>query len=622
MAMNARIRVMFVTALLLSTAVPVWAGPAEKFSLSAYVPAESILSIHARTHDGKRFVLEQYERVWAALEKARLDRVLKTRIRDAVMADGTTTREQFEQDWLTINDLLAGVEWSKLLSNETAFAMKMGMPAEFLMLCRPEGESAEKSFEGLAAMLKKLAELTPDLAVKEVDEDGLHTCQIVVPAPFPLALTLAKHKDVLLFGFGSTLIEQSVALMTGEIEGTLASSERFTNAFNGLPPGEDEIMFIDMQRMFVQLRQLANMAEGAAPPDAPMNPTELANAVLDELDIFDTVAAVGTTKGMQKRMEAVARIQPDSEKKLLHATMFGNPPLEDPFRYIPANASGVNVNSGWNLRKLYDGVIEFVKTKVPDGEMQVQAFQQELEMQGIDPGAALLNWLQGGVSLFSVPGPTKFAPAEWVWLLALDDEAQAKVKVSEAMAFVKGQLGEQGQVNAIKIGEAEFNAIVQPMMAAFGLTPVIGVSDKKLVIGSSKRIIESSLSATEAEKTFAANERYKKEGLPLGKNVVAFRFEDTTQFGENTAQALQMVQMAAMFGGPELSKDPFLSTAIRMAGKLAPVVRELNFYQSTCAQATFDGRELRSVTLVNYREPPKPESSEAEEVEAKPASGN
>lgn len=604
-----------VAAMALAGVMPAWAGPADKFELAKAIPADAVVAVHARSHAGQEFVREQYERVWAALEKARLDRVLKTAMRRAVTADGQTTREAFEEQWLEINDLIAGVEWSQLMAQEMAFASKIGMPSDLIILCRPKAETVDKSFEGLSAILKRLADLAPDLSVNEVDADGLHSFQMVLPAPFPLSVTLAKYKDVLVFGVGASMVEQSLGLLTGEIEGTLAATERFEKAFADLPAGEDEIVYVDLERMFVQIRQLVTMAEAGGPPPAEgtPNPVDTLKAAIDEMDVFDTVAAVGTTKGMQKRMESVALIRPDTEKKILHVALFGNPPLENPFRYIPVEATGVNVNSGFNLRKLYAGVVQFIEREVPNGPAQVEAFKQEMALNGFDPEADLLNWLQGGMAMFSVPGPSKFAPSEWVWLLTIDDVEQANAKLGEMMAYVQGQLGEQGQVNSLQIADANFHAVVQPMIAAFGLTPVMGVKDKRLIVGSSKQIIEKSLAATEGAKTFAANERYKKEGLPLGKNIVSFRFEDTTQFGEQMAQMLQMMQMAAMFGGPELQQNLFLSTAIRLAGKFAPVMREFNFYQSTCAQSTFDGKELRTVTLVNYREPPKPKIEETEE---------
>ena len=604
-----------VAAIALAATFQAGAGPADKFELAKAIPADAVAAVLARSHSGQEFVRTQYERVWAAMETARLDRVLKTAMRRVVTADGTTTREKFEEDWLEINDLIAGVEWSQLMAREVAFASKVGLPSDFIILCRPKPDTVDKSFEGLSAILKRLTDLAPELSVKELDSEGLHTLQVALPAPFPISITLAKYKDVLAFGVGASMVEQSLGLLTGEVEGSLVATERFEKAFTDLPSGEDEIVYVDLERLFAQLRQMVSMAQGDMPPPAEgeLNPVKIANAVLDELDVFETIAAVGTTKGMQKRMESVAIIRPDSEKKILHAALFGNPPLEDPFRYIPVQATGVNVNSGFNLKKLYTGILQFIEREIPNGAVQVESFKQEMSNGGFDPEADLLNWLEGGMAMFSVPGPTKFAPAEWVWLLKVSDPEQANAKLSELMGFVGQQLGEQGQVNAVQIADAPFHTVVQPMLAAFGLTPVAGVKDKNLIVGSSKRIIETSMQATEPDKTFAANERYKKEGLPLGKNVVAFSFTDTTQFGEQMAQAMQMLQMASMFGGQELQQNVGLSTLIRLAGKMAPVMRELNFYQSTCAQTTFDGKELRTITLVNYREPPKPKVEEEEE---------
>jgi hypothetical protein len=591
--------------------------PADKFELSKVIPAEAFMVVHARSHDGQAFIKEQYTRVWAALEKARLDRVLKSTMRKMATADGTTTREEFEDQWLEINDLIAGVEWSQLMAREMAIASKIGMPGDFVMLCRPAEGTLDKSYEGLSAILKRLTELTPELSVNEVDDQGVQSCQIVLPAPFPFAVTLAKHKDMLLFGMGSSMIEQTIGLMTGEVEGTLAETERFEKAFAGLPAGEDELFFMDMERMFVQIRQVIAMAESSAEPPAEgaPNPVDVVKAVIDEFDIFDTIAATGTTKGMHKRSETIALLRPDTEKKLLYTALFSNPPLEKPFMNIPVEAAGVNVNSGISLSKLYDGVLNFVEREVPDGAAQLEMFKQEMANAGFDPHADLLDWLQGGFSSFTVPGPTQFAQSNWALLLTVDDAKQATLKINDLMTFVGQQLGEQGQVTTVEIGETTFHSVVQPMLAMMGLTPVVGVKDKHLMIGSSTSTIEMSLAATEADKTFAANERYKKEGLPLGKNVVSFRFEDTTQFGEQLAQGLQMVQMVSMFGGPEINQNPVLSTLIRVAGKVAPVARELNFYQSTCAQTTFDGKSLHTTMLVNYREPPKPKVEEEDAAE-------
>jgi len=598
------------------------------FTLGKAIPADVFLAIHTRSHEGQEFLNKQYARVWEAVEKARLDRDLKRLLKSMATENGTDP-EAFEAQWQLITDLCTSVEWSALAGREYAMGMRMAPPmVEFVSLMMPPGDKVDSSFEGLSGLAKKLVELTEGNLTLSTDGEGSSVVHKITPAaetPVPIVFTLAREGDVILVGFGSGLVEQSLALLRGGGGESLASTERFQAAFKDLPPARDMATYLDHRVMMKNIRGMMDYAmQAAAAQASESEQAEIATVkrliakCIDSFDMFEYTAAVRTTDGMKSTEESLTLLSDDAKSHAMYDVLFSNPPIKNGLRYVPANASDFSFNSGIRLVKLYDWVIELIKNDVPDGQEALDAiagFEQEI---GLNIREDVLAWLKGGFISHSVPGATSYASAEWVMMLEVSDAEKANALLDRIFREVEPMLaGQNGSIVEAEIEGAEgFRSIIIPAMAMMGLNkPTVGVKDGWLMLGASPEILETTLSvAAGDEDNFSANERFQKEGILPSDEAVSASFGDLTSMGEQLGQALAMVPMAAM-AIPDAGRNPALQAMFSVVGKMGRIVRTFDFLLSQSSVSTISGNQIRTRMVVNYREPPsvkKPTPTETE----------
>ena len=617
---------------LAAAAPPTWADGIDDFSLTKAIPADVFMAVHSRDHAGKAFVNKQWERVWKAVEAAHFERDIKRLLKGLTQEAGESV-EGFEDQWQQFNDLLSAVDWSTLFQRESAYAMKIGFPTpEWVLLTRPPADKVNSSFEGLGSILKTLAELAPpnELQLTTEGEGAAVVHQLTFAnAPFPFGLTLARQKDVLLIAFGPTIAEQSLAMLRGEGGATLASTSRFQEAFKRLPAPTDELAFIDVAKLMTQIRGLmsnvnsmmgdptgaAGAAGGqgerggdqpAAPPVAQA--MGMVSKVLDAVDMFEYVASVKTTKGKRTNEDSITVLRSDAKSRKLYPAVFGPGSMKDPLKFVPKNASDVTVTSGIDFLALYQTITKFIADEVPDAAEQMGMWEAMQEESGVNLERDILSWLRGGFTVFSTPGKNQFSSGDWVLMLTAADEQKAREMLDKAVELLEPKLAAaQGSFGEAEIEGAEgFHSLNFPMLAMIGMgKPTFGVAQGRVFVGSSAKAIAGALATgSGTAENFSANEQYRAEGLPLASNVTSFSFTDLTGWGEQVGQLLQMSQMALF--DPNISQNPPLATLVRMVGKLGRVVQKMDFYQSSCAQSTFDGKTVVTKKVLNYREPPPP----------------
>lgn len=616
-----------------------WAGGIADFQLTRAIPADAMLVVHSRDHAGMDFLNTQFGRVWEAVQKQGFDRDLKRLIKGLIQDQGGDAAA-FDEQWQKVADPAATVQWSTLADREFAFALKLTFPSggEFLLLFMPPADRVDKDFAGLTATLKALLSLVPEgqlqLTSEGEGESVLH--RVSIPgSPVPFGLTLARHKDVVLLGIGSVLVEQSLALLRGDSDAgtaTLASTERFRQAFQRLAAPTDELAFVDLAKIMAQSRQFATMVQAMATPpttepaEAGPSPVGFLVPLVDSFDLWETIASVATTDGLKTTGETAVVLREDARSRPLHKAFYGNPPVSNPLKYVPKEATGVGASSGVDFRALYRAVVEFVEKHVPQGQellAQWAEMQKEIEL---DVEKDVLSWLGGGYVSFTAPGATAYTQ-EWMLVLGVRDEQKANELLDRAYAKLNEALAQQnGGVEDAQLEQAPgFKRIILPAFFAMlpGLgRPVVGVKDGHLFLGNSPELVVKALQTGAGQhEDFTKNERFRKEGLPLGADVTEFAFQDLSKLGEELSQMFAMVGVVQMMMPPEATKNPAVLTVLSVLNKVGRVVRTLDFYRSTCSVTTFDGKVNLTRKITNYQEPPKPaaEPTPAPEPEAKPA---
>ncbi len=602
----------------------------EQFRLTRAIPADAYLSIHARQHPGMEFLNQQYARLWAELEKSRIDVNIK-QIFKALFTQGGGTAEDFDATWQKLVDLYTAVDWRSLGDREYAAAMRMGFPTvEFVSLMMPPKDKVASSFEGLTAILREMTSLSGGQVQMQTDGEGAHVVHKINLGSangVSLALTLAREGDVILAGFGSSLPEQTLALLRGEGGESMAENPRFKAAVARLPEPGELLKFFDASRMMAQMRaamkrmlglsaaaiqQAGDMQDTTAQSEAEQKfekIRKLVNAAFDELDVFEYTAEVNNTQGLETRSESVAVLKPDAREKLLYKVLYGNGTLAEPLKFVPQDASDFSVSAGINLQALYDGLVRFVETYVPDGRTKLdQAMTQFTAQTGLDLKQNVFSWLGGGFQSISIPGPTAYSPSDWIMMLSVRDEARARQMVDRLFEIVQPMVQQQqGVVAGEEIeGTEGFRSVALPQLAMFGLNkPTLGINDGWLFFASSPDMVRRVLEVSRGQaKTIAASERFRKEGLMPDGNVLSVSFTDLTGLGQQLAQMLGMFGFAQMMLPPEAAANPAVRAALGIPPKLARVARKLDFLQSKATVKTLDGSVVRTRSVVHYRKPP------------------
>lgn len=610
--------------LLSALALPATQADVKDFTLAKAIPADSFLAVHTRGHAGQEFLKKQGQRVWDEVLAARFDRDLKKVFKAMTQPEATSQPASgpsaFDTQWQKLSDVCATIDWAQLAEREYAMAMKLGFPTtEWVSLMMPPADKVADNFAGLSGMLKMLVELAPDdlaLSTEEADGSVVHKLS-VTGAPFPIGVMLARHGDVILLAFGSTIGEQALAQLKGAGGKPLAESERFQAAVKQLPNPEDSLVFFDVAQFFTQMRglldQVLQMAAAGAPPEGTPERTDYDKAikipakVLDALDMWEYVASSRSTKGMRTEETSISVLRDDAKSRGLYPAFYGNPPLESPLKYVPKDSGAFVASNGVNLQAAWRWALELIKNDVPQGEELLAGLKSFEQEAGLSIEADVLSWIEGSMISSSTAGPTPASPGTFAWLLRVRDEAKAREMLDRLWATVTPMLGQSATIADATIENTTgFKTVTSPQLAMLGsMKPTVGVKDGWLFIASNPTVVTSVLQTAAGGENFSANERFQKEGLAPESNVTAMSFTDLTGFAEQMATLLSMVPMVNMMA-PDIARDPVASTVLTALGKSARVVRKFDFLQSSAAQATFDGKTTRAVTITNYREPPQP----------------
>jgi hypothetical protein len=630
-----------IAALLVALAAwPVQAAGIDEFKLAGAIPADAVVAVYARDHHGRAFIDAQMERVWKTVEAQHFDKELRILIKAMYDADTGPLEEAerqqrdeaFDAQWQRFDELLKGVHWSSLFKREAAFGMKLSFPTpEFVVIGMGPPEETASNFEGLDAILAALVSFAPEgMLVSSKQGEGesvVRTISLGPDAPFPLSLMLARQKDALLLGFGQVMPEQTLALLRGEPGQTLASTERFQAALKRLPPPADSVAFVDVSRLLGQVRAMIDSAIGmAGPATEEMDPQlkALPGKLIDAIDIFDYAASVSSTEGMKKTSEGILLLLADAQSKPLYPVLFENGALKEPLKFIPDSAQDFTVWSGINLKALYDGIINFVRDNVPNGPQLLEEWETTKTTLPFDIEKDVLSWIGGSIRTFSMPAETAYKPGAWFVATNVTDEAKGQEELTRFFDWLEPTLKEQnGALRDAEVqGGTGFKTIVHPMLIVFGNAgqPTMGIAQGQLIVSSGANVISLALETASGESpNFSKNERFVKEGLPLPPDVWAASFSDLTKLGEQLGQALKMIPMMGMMM-PQLGQSPAGRALLSTASKLGNVVQEINFLESSASVATFEGKAVHSKSVMNYREPPPPQTQSAPaEQEESPA---
>ncbi len=624
--------------LALCAAVPVQAEMKEPWSLDQAVPDGAFFYVHSIENPKNAFLDEYWGEVFEALERVNLLGEIKNLILAGKEADEVA---QAEAVLTRLTELCHGVDWWSLIGREFVYAWRMDMPSpSHLFICRVPPEEQEKNLEGLRAILAAIAALddeahpegtTPPsqgaLRVVESTRGKVRLWSLSVPDNV-FQFSIGAADDVIIAGIGQPngLFDQALGLINGG-EGVKRLIDRpdFKEAFGSLPRAETERMFVSVTAFCDQLdgavtffeRMVAGQtkAEGETVP-AYTRPDAIFRAIhraVDHLRFVDWVASVSSTEGYSTKSTTLTKLLPNAQDKPFARAIFRTRQLDDFGKYVPQEATSFSVSVGIDVQGLYQAVLGYFRNDLAGGEELLAKWDGLQAQIGFNIENDLLSWVDGETISVSMPPatPSPFGGSDSVMFVRVRDEAKARAKIDGWIAKLNELLTSKNQALLIQPAVSPtlegFTTVTHPMVAMF-LRPVYGMRDGYLVFGTSEPAIKRCLeTAAGTRASITASARFRKEGLSPKDKFTSVSFSDTSNMGQELAQVFGMTGMWSTFM-PQTKETEGARVMFGLMQKLAPVVAQLDFFQSEASVTTLEDGAYRTVMVTNYKEPaPKTE---------------
>jgi hypothetical protein len=282
-------------------------------------------------------------------------------------------------------------------------------------------------------------------------------------------------------------------------------------------------------------------------------------------------------------------------------------PFENWKSWVPADAAGYSLGTGINLHELYAGILEFVKTEIPESEEALQKWAEVQEKVDVNVDEDILQSFNGeyvSVTLSDGQSVSALKCSNEKRILELLDRAIQGIKQVPPLAMYGISLEDS------KDDELEgFKELKSTMLAAAQAQPVIGFRDGWMILASNPDAAKKLLAVREGdEDSIEGSDSLEKFDLKTDGEVYSVSYTDVGAGIRAFADGIkQFSMMAPMFMGAAMAEasDEDKKTANEVLGLLpsiAKVIAKFDFYEQKLT-ITREGPEenqyLReSVTLI------------------------
>lgn len=583
----------------------------ERFGLSKAVPDGVFVYVHAVHNPERNAINERWAAIWKQVADARIQDDVRDTIRQLIPNE--EDRSQFDKVWNQVTDLIAGVDWSNLVSKEFVYCSRLRAPVpEYLFLMRSDKAAAAKNAEGLRKALAAISEAAGgEVKLEEAEAHGAKVWRLVPPPEVPMKIELAVREDVIALGISQVLLDDSLAMLAGEKDGPrLTANPKFQAAFKGLPKAEDTMMFFDPGALIEGIRGFVAMATMGAQQDPEAQKwIAVVNAGLKEVDILESIAATEETDGQRVLTHSIVRLKPGAAESPLGKVFVAGKAPAASHKMVPKEATDFSVSSGIDLKALYTAITGFINKNVPEGQSLLADWEAKQAEIGFHVEKDLLDWLTLEFVSVSLPAssPSPFSSSDWVIMLRMRDAKAAKEHIDGWIDKLQALLKENQQELLITPAEvkgaAGFRSVTHPMVAMF-LRPVYGFDKDWMILSNSAAAIEKCLATARGEHpSVLENPRFQREGVKV-ENATSMSFTDQRQLGQEIAAALGAVSFAMNLVGAT-NQEPEARAIFggigKIIAKLSPIAAKVNFLSSTSSATRFDGQAWHTEQVTTYR---------------------
>ncbi len=597
----------------------------KQFTLGKYIPEDYWMYVHGVHNPEAEWIESKYLELFQGLKNTGIDKDIKGLIVSFLQDE---QKAQFEAILTKVIDLLGGVCWSDLFTQEMAIGERLypgtqgnEFGYEYVFLTRGKPESTEKNLAGLVAILKEFKTYFPDMKLENTTKDGVEQWLVPIgPEKSPVfQIALVRKGDVIGLILGNPSVPVVTAMLAGKSETkSILSSPKFTEALKNVPTPENSVAYFDLKTFMKGLDGLMTKAIVSADnAEEEKQAKEIFGRVIQAIDFVDYSITTEETDGNRSLTHGYTKLQDLQKPSAVAKCFFDRKPFEKFDKYIPAEATSFTVDTFVDLEYLYKTIIEFIESTGTEGKEGIKELNQQFAQLGFDPQRDLFSWWSGELINYEMPAAviTPMSPSDTVMMIRVKDSQLASQKINSFLQMVSGVMAQQGQGLVVKpadVGTEGFNEVIYPPIAMFA-KPVVGVTGEWLMVASSSGAVKKSLAvSTGNAPSIVKNERYMKEGIIPKGPVISASFADTSNTGQD---------LAAMFGSfgfigammsagipdntteSKIMKD-FIQKSTSILAKLAPVVAKLDFFSSESSVMTKEGLVIRTENVTTY----KPES--------------
>lgn len=337
------------------------------------------------------------------------------------------------------------------------------------------------------------------------------------------------------------------------------------------------------------------------------------DSLLGALGVLDYAATVHHTEDHATWSESVSALTEDAPGQPFHAVLAADRPLRPFLDRLPAETVSFSATAGLDLEPLYDFAVSTLAAAGPLGERLLKEWDAQQEEWALDVRADLLGPLGSEMisADLSVDGR-----AAWVWMLSVEDELAVEAQIGhlldELPRWLTAASAEAPMLSMLALrtqptSHADLPGFREVVLGIAQSGMITGVDDGWLIAADSAstlRLMRATAAGEHAD--LRTNAALMHAALLPDAPALSVSFTD---HGDDAAAAAAVLRMIAMMGGmagaaiPDPDARQALSRAFGMLARLAPVVEAIDFYDSSAAWTTFDGRAWRTRSVTRYVPP-------------------
>lgn len=443
------IRVLTALAVLMPLSAPVYGQTSVRAGtppLEELVPTSAYSMMRVRHDPSMQFVEDTSRKVLQAVKDARFHELI-------IGVFATTGAESEDARQLgslidLVTTLVASVDWEALVENEMIYAEAPISPipgalvglGSMLFACRPDPDRIDELERSLAGLLGAADELTEELGL-DVAEYGaagasptrVYSLRLADDEQRPL-LQMAVRDDVIMVGFGDQLFNEALAILKGSSSQSLVRTRRYKSAVGELGEGTPSLMYFDVHRLLVWLKE--EIPSFMAANHAPAVAIEPVRDIIALADFTDISVTTTHAVGRELISECWTRYRPAAVEQgnPLYLAMSGAEPTGELLDFVPADAIAFNMAQDIDLRPLYRWALERFEYYVPKASDSLLMLEGAQALMDLSIEDDLLSWVGSETITITMPSRRPGSDSDTIVISRLRDPAGARKVVDRCQA--------------------------------------------------------------------------------------------------------------------------------------------------------------------------------------------